>query len=107
MSTGTTYTTLNVMDDLFVNGDYIYVENLYFQSGTTVTDYSGVYLATGVTSSITGYSSIDITFDSNGLTMVSKPKINYYKGWKLDVLRVSSSTTSTITDRYQITKELL
>jgi len=107
MNTGTTYTTLNVKEDLFSNGDYIYVDNFYLQSGTTVTDYSGVYIATGVTSSTTGYSSLDITFDSNGLALISKPKINYYKGWKIDILRVSSSPTSTISDRYQITKQLL
>lgn len=106
VTTGYTYTTINVMDDLFEDEDYIYINNFYLQSGTTITDFSGVYLISGHTSGVTT-GSYDIVLDSYNYVLVSKPKISYYKGVKINILRVSSSNTSSLNDRYQITKQLL
>lgn len=103
---GTT-TTFYVKDDIFEANDIVYIDNFYLQSGLTKIDYSGVYEISATTSSITGYSSFEIDFDSSNLTMISKPKVTYYKGMKIDILRISSSTTSAISDRYKITKTLL
>lgn len=106
ISTGTT-TLFYAKDDIFEANDIVYIDNFYLQSVTTKTDYSGVYEISATTSSITGYSSFEIDFDSSNLTMISKPKVTYYKGMKIDILRISSSTTSALSDRYKITKTLL
>ena len=127
--TGSTITTLNVKDDVYVTGDYIYIDNFYLTNGSIVTDYSGVYQISANTNSIlsgnisiTGdtYISGATTFDtstnnlflsislnSSGLSLRSNPKISYYKGMKISVLRVSSLDSSSITDRYKITKHIL
>ena len=34
---------------LFDLNDYVYVDNFYLQSGTTITDHSGIYMVTGKT----------------------------------------------------------
>lgn len=109
MITGSTSTVLNLMEDLFDVDDYVYIDNFYLQSGTTVTDYSGVYQISAHTSGNSYGTNSDITlaFNSVDLTMRTKPQLSYYKGWKINILRVSSSNTSSLVDRYQITKELL
>ena len=165
--TGTTLTQLNVKDDVFTIGDYVYIDNFYFTNGSLVYDYSGVYQISSSTAiysndlsgvinmtgntissgntimnsvlsgditgntTITGdynndgntiingnttingtslnYTSIilSIQLNTNGLTLRSNPKISYYKGYKINILRVSNLNSSSITDRYKITKELI
>lgn len=107
--TGLTETKIYLMDDLFTVGDYIYVDNFYLQSGNTIKDFSGVYFVTGHTSGDTWGNGSDITINLPSLNweLKSKPKISYYKGWKINILRVSSSSSSSLQDRYKITKKLL
>jgi len=101
--------TINLMEDLFTTGDYIYIDNFYLENGATITDFSGVYQISAHTSgnSYGSESSIVLDFPSIGYTLKTKPKISYYKGWKINILRVSNTVTSSIIDRYKITKELL
>jgi len=106
---GVTYTKLYLMQDLFTDGDYVYIDNFYCSSGDTIIDNSGVYQISGYTSG-NSYglgSDITIELDTTYYEMKTKPIIKYYKGWKLNILRVSSSSTSSIEDRYKITKTLL
>jgi len=110
--TSTSNTTkLSLNDNVLVAGDYVYIDNLYYSDKK---DHSGVYLvnSTGVTynkqTNYTGVTyDINITLNTNGLTLISNPVVSYYKGIKINILRVSSLTNSTITDRYQIRRELL
>jgi len=107
--TGLTTTTLYLMEDLFEQDDYVYIDNFYIMSGTTIMDNSGVYQVSAHTSG-TSYgngSEIIIEFNSGGYELRTKPKLTYYKGWNLNILRVSSSPTSALEDRYKITKTLL
>ena len=99
---GASSTIINVTENLFEINDYIYIDNFYLQNGSVVTDYSGVYQISSTTSN-----TIIITLPSIGLSMRSKPKISYYKGLKINILRVDSSTTSSISNRYKITKEII
>jgi hypothetical protein len=106
---GATYTKLYLMQDLFADGDYVYIDNFYCYSGDTILDNSGVYQISGYTSGNSYGLGSDITIGLNSAyySMKTKPTIKYYKGWKLNILRVSSSSTSDIADRYKITKTLL
>ena len=99
---GASSTIINVTENLFETNDYIYIDNFYLQNGSVVTDYSGVYQISATTTN-----TITIKLPSIGLTMRSKPKMSYYKGLKINILRVDSSTTSSITNRYKITKEII
>jgi len=107
--TGYTNMKLNLTDDLFEINDYVYIDNFYLQSGTTVTDFSGIYQVSAHTSGNSWGSESDITIalPSNNYTLRTKPKLCFYKGLHINILRTSSSTTSTIVDRYKITKTLL
>mgnify|MGYP005846586123 CR=1 FL=1 len=109
ITTGLTNLKIYLMDDLFDVGDYVYIDNFYLQSGNTITDFTGVYYISGHTTGDTWGNGSDITINlpSANWSLKSKPKISYYKGLKINILRVSSSTTSTLVDRYKITKELL
>jgi len=102
ITTGATTLGITLMNDLFDVNDYIYIDNFYLNSGSSVLDYSGVYKVSAHTTGI-----IKLSLPSAYMTMKTKPKISYYKGWKIDLLRISSSNTSSITDRYKITKTLL
>ena len=95
-------TTLNITTPLFMVDDYIYIDNFFLQSGTTILDKSGVYKI-----KIHNTTSIDIDLNTNGLILKSTLKITYYKGIKYNIIRINQSETSLIEDRYKITKELL
>jgi len=105
ITTGTT-TTFDLMEDLFEIDDIIYVDNFYLVSGSSITDYSGVYTVSGHTSGLTT-GSIEINLDVSDMTLKSPVKVSYYKGWKFNILRIDSSITSTLNNRYEITKELI
>lgn len=101
ITTGTT-TIFDLTENLFEIDDVIYIDNFYLVSGSSITDYSGVYTVSGSTTN-----SIEIDLDVSAMTLKSPVKISYYKGWKFKILRIDSTLTSTLTDRYEITKELL
>lgn len=108
-TSGTTVSTtiITIFDNLFTQSDYVYIDNFYLISGTTITDFSGVYNIISYTGSTYNSSKIEISLNTFGYTLKSKPKISYYKGMKINILRVNPSSYSLISDRYQITKELL
>jgi hypothetical protein len=102
-------TKFYLMQDLFTINDYIHINNFYVISGSTIIDKSGVYQIIEHTSGNNYGSGSDITINLNndGYLLKTKPKISYYKGWKINILRISSLSTSSIDDRYKITKTLL
>jgi len=99
----TTTLKLTKVTPFFEINEYIYLDNLYLKSGATIIDYSGVY-------KIINSDSIDtiiIDLDSSNMILKSIIKASYYKGYKINILRKSQINTSSIDDRYLITKELL
>ena len=93
---------------IFQSGDTVYVDNFYFNSGDTVVDLTGVYTiqSTGMTGT-TYYYNINLDSTSSGLTMKNYSDMNYYKGMNIRILRVDESNTSTVSERYEITRKLL
>ena len=88
-----------------VNTQTVYVADLFFMdSDGEVIDYSGMYEV-----STTDYSPIyiRIPLDSFGLTPIGIPRIYYYKGMKIDIIRINESPTSSLEDRYLIQKTIL
>ena len=70
--TGLTETTITTMEDLFDVGDYVYIDNFYLQSGTTIKDFSNVYHLTGHTSAATwAGSDITISLFSSSISQIA------------------------------------
>jgi len=103
--TGST-TLIDIKEDLFYLGDWVYIEDFYFESGATATmiDLSGLYYITGITGI-----QIQISLNTNGLPIKLKgtPRIHYYKGLKVSVTRIDESDYSDINHRYLVVKEFL
>jgi hypothetical protein len=87
-----------------MNGDYVYIDNLYINSGGTVLDVSGAYEVTGVTST----TSIDVILSLDpSVTLLGVVKIAFNRVVELDVLRSDNTNTSSISNRYDIKKSIL
>ena len=105
LTTGATWgtgTTIDLKEDLFYVGDWIYIEDLYLASGSSFVDYSGLYKIV----SLVGIQAI-LDWDTSGWQILLRgtPKAHYYKGLKISILRVDESDTSDIAHRYLISKE--
>jgi len=96
-------TNIELIHPLFEVSDYVYVDNFFLISGTTIIDYSGVYKVIGTS----GISEIIIDLDTSNLELKSVIQVSYYKGWKINILRVGQTNITSIQDRYLITKELI
>lgn len=112
-----TGTTINQDSATFKSGDWVYIDSLILQSGTTdtVVDMSGVYYLSGNTTGVTNqhrlYYNPDTYVDLIGSGLVLKagtyPKISYYLGMKISILRINSDVYSDIPHRYSISKQFL
>jgi len=110
--TGTTlcvdgeYVELILTEDMFKSGNTIYVQNLYFKDTFgNVIDYSGSY-------TIINKLGINITINLLqsvvcGYLLVGQPRISYYRGLQVTMLRVDGSNTSSFADRYNITYKII
>lgn len=102
----TGFTNITITEDLFVTGDTIYIQNLYFRdtSGRT-RDFSGAYR-------ILQKSGIDLTFDLlaedvAGFICIGQPVVSYYRGIQISFLRVNEYNTSSFNDRYNVTYKII
>jgi hypothetical protein len=111
LPTGVTYdqTVLYTASSNFYEvGEYVYISNFFFYSGTSIMDYSGLYQ---VIDSKQPY--IIINLNTNGITLTGIPRISLYKGFKISILRITDIDaitgvdTSSILDRYLIEKEII
>jgi hypothetical protein len=107
LTTGSTWgtgTTIDFKDDLFYVGDWIYIEDMYLLSGNTYTDWSGLYKIVG----LVGIQAI-LDWDTSNwqIKLRGTPKAHYYKGMKINILRVEESDNSDISHRYLITKDFI
>lgn len=104
-TTGNT-TRIDIEEDTnFDNEDWVYISGfLFVDSSGKIIDYSGLYKIidkTGI--------QIELEWDTDGMDieLSGKPKIFYYRGFKINILRVDESQTSELRYRYKITKEFL
>jgi len=107
LTTGATWgtgTTIDLKEDLFYAGDWIYIEDLYLQSGSTFVDWSGLYKI----QQIIGIQAI-LDWDTSNwqVRLRGTPKAHYYKGIKLSVIRIDGSSTSDINHRYLVVKDFI
>jgi len=93
---------LTYTDNIFEINEYVYIENFFLDNGTNIIDMSGAFKIINTSSS-----GIEIDLNTFNMTLKGMLKISYYKGIKYTILRVNSSNTSTLEDRYKITKELI
>ena len=107
VKTGSTYcsgkTELILTEDIFRTGNTVYVQNLYLldPSGNTV-DYSGAY-------DILDKLGISITIDLEvyGHTLLGQPRVSYYRGLHVSILRVDADNTTTFDQRYNVTYKII
>ena len=112
-STG--YTELVLTEDIFKSGNTIYVQNLYFKKrlggSDIVIDYSGAYTIickVGITIKI----SLPVYNESpelslEGAYLVGQPRVSFYRGLQVSMLRINGDNTSTFADRYDITYKII
>ena len=99
-------TLVDIKENLFYKGDWVYIEDFYFESGATQTmiDLSGLYYI----SDIFGIQIvIKLNIDNLPLKLKGTPKMHYFKGLKVSVTRIDESDFSDINHRYLVTKEFL
>jgi len=104
-STTTTGTSITINDgNLFYVDDWIFIEDFLLMTGTGYTDYSGMYKIVSKQGAQLG-----LNWDTYGMDLIKAgtPKVHYYKGIKVNILRIDESDTSDIDHRYLITKEFL
>jgi hypothetical protein len=99
-------TEIVLTEDLFKAGDIIYVQNLYFldTAGNTI-DYSGAYevlCKNGIVLTINLKQS-----QVQGYKLLGVPRVSYYRGLQLSILRVNASNTSSFSERYDVTYKIL
>jgi hypothetical protein len=106
-STG--YTELFLTEDIFKTGNTVYVQNLYLLdiSGNTL-DYSGVYDILCKSGSIL---TIDLpSSDVAGSTLLGQPRISFYRGLQVSILRINSADDipySNFNQKYNITYKII
>ena len=100
-STG--FTEIILTEDIFRTGNTVYVQNLYLldPNGNTV-DYSGAY-------KILNKIGINITIDLQvfGHKLLGQPRVSYYRGLQVSILRVNDENTSTFNQRYNVTYKII
>jgi hypothetical protein len=97
---------------MFKIGNTIYVQNFYFKDnnsqnatfGSTL-DFSGAY-------KILEKNGINITIDIPkenicGMLLVGQPRVSYYRGVQVSLLRVSADDTTTFAQRYNVTYKII
>ena len=99
-------TDIILTEDLFKIDDIIYVQNLYFRRpDNSVLDYSGAYTIcnkSGKTLTI----SLPIDQVSN-YTLLGQPRVSFYRGLQVSLLRVSADNTTSFSQRYDVTYKII
>lgn len=102
----TGYTEIMLTEDIFKSGNTVYVQNFYFKDTQgNVYDYSGAYSVlckVGTTLTIS-LESLNVS----GYQLVGQPRISFYRGLQVSILRVNGENTSTFAQRYDITYKII
>jgi hypothetical protein len=109
-STG--YTDIVLTEDMFETGNIVYVQNLYFNVGGSIIDFSGAFevlnkVGITLTIDLPVYNSEDISLSLCGATLVGQPRVSYYRGLQVSILRINGENTSTFAERYDITYKII
>jgi hypothetical protein len=106
------YTEIILNEDMFKTGNTIYVQNFYFKDNNiqnstygSVIDFSGVYTILNKN----GISiEIDILKESIcGCVLIGQPRVSYYNGVQVSLLRVSDDDSTTFDQRYNVTYKII
>jgi len=103
-STG--YTELTLTEDMFKTGNTVYVQNLYLIDtiGNTV-DWSGSY---NIICKSGNTIKIDLSIhDIRGYILRGVPRVSYYRGLQVSILRVNGSDNSSFNQRYDVTYKII
>ena len=102
----TGYTELVLTEDIFKSGNTIYVQNFYFKDTSgNVLDYSGAYkilCKVGITLTIDLKSR-----DVSGYILVGQPRVSFYRGIQVTLLRVNGDNNSSFDQRYNVTYKII
>ena len=99
----TGFTNIVITEDLFLSGDTVYIQNLYLNDVSGITDdYSGAY-------EVLDKTGIDLTVDlkAYGYISIGQPIVSYYKGIQISILRVDESDSSTFSERYEVSYKII
>jgi hypothetical protein len=100
---GTGFTDLYLTEDLFEVDDVVYVQNLYLLTTTNeVVDYSGPYLIL-----VKSGTTLTIELQVPGCSLVGHPRVSYYRGIQVSVLRIDASNTTTMAERYDVSYKII
>jgi hypothetical protein len=115
--TGTTccatgYTEIVLTEDMFRTGNTVYVQNLYFNVGGAIIDYSGAYtivkkVGITITIDLPVYNSEEPELSLCGAYLVGQPRVSYYRGLQVSILRINGENTSSFSDRYDVTYKII
>jgi hypothetical protein len=100
-STG--FTEIILTEDIFRTGNTVYVQNLYLldPSGNTI-DFSGAY-------KILNKVGINITIDLQvyGYKLLGQPRVSFYQGVQVSILRVNGENNTTFNERYDVSYKII
>lgn len=100
-STG--FTEIILTEDIFKTGNTVYIQNLYLldPNGNTV-DYSGAY-------KVLNKVGINLTIDLQiyGYKLLGQPRVSFYRGLQVSILRINGENTSTFNQRYNVTYKII
>ena len=108
----TGYTELVLTEDIFVSGNTIYVQNLYFRNNIgDIVDFSGAYtilckVGIVITIDLPVYNE-DAELSLIGGVLVGQPRISYYRGLEVSILRVNGDNSSTFAERYDVKYKII
>jgi len=109
----TGYTELVLTEDIFRTGNTIYVQNLYFRTkDNAVIDFSGAYtilekIGITITIDLQVHNIDNPTLDLCGAQLVGQPRVSFYRGLQVSILRINGENTSTFSERYDITYKII
>lgn len=105
-SCSTGYTEIILTEDLFRTGNTIYVQNLYFKANDgSIIDYSGAY---NIISKIGINLAINLPISEiSGYQLVGQPRVSFYRGLQVSIMRVSDDDSTTFAQRYNVTYKII
>ena len=84
----------------------IYVQNLYFKANDgSIIDYSGAY---NIISKIGINLAINLPISEiSGYQLVGQPRVSFYRGLQVSIMRVSDDDSTTFAQRYNVTYKII
>ena len=118
VKTGSTWcnsgcTELVLTEDMFRTGNTVYVQNLYFKTvNGDVIDFSGAYQITNkigitITINLPVVNTENPELGLSGAVCLGQPRVSFYNGLQVSILRINGENTSTFKERYDVTYKII